>query len=37
MKMSRLYRKVVAREKADNSYAPRKRELARQAFGQKLK
>jgi len=36
MKMSRLYRKVVAREKADNSYTPRKRKLARQAFGQKL-
>jgi len=36
MKMSRLYRKVIAKEKEDNSYTPRKRELARQAFGQKL-
>jgi len=37
MKMSRLYRKVIAMEKADNSYRPRKRKLARQAFGQKIK
>ncbi|PIP38808.1 MAG: radical SAM protein [Desulfobacterales bacterium CG23_combo_of_CG06-09_8_20_14_all_51_8] len=36
LKMSRLYQKVIAKEKADNSYTPRKRELARQAFGQKL-
>jgi len=37
MKMSRLYQKVIAREKADNSYTPRKRELVRQAFGQKVR
>jgi len=37
MKMSRLYQKVIAGEKADNTYTPRKRELARQAFGQKIK
>jgi len=37
MKMSRLYQKVIAKEKADNSYTPRKRELVRQAFGQKIR
>ena len=37
MKMSRLYRKVVAMEKADNSFTPRQRELSRQAFGRKLR
>jgi radical SAM superfamily enzyme YgiQ (UPF0313 family) len=37
MKMSRLYQKVIAKEKADNSYTPRKRELVRQAFGQKVR
>ena len=37
MKMAKLYKKVITMEKADNSYSPRKRELARQAFGQKIK
>jgi hypothetical protein len=35
MKMFKLLQKVVEREKRDNTFRPRKRELAKQAFGRK--
>ena len=35
MKMFKLLQKVVEREKRDNTFRPRKRELVKQAFGRK--
>jgi hypothetical protein len=35
MKMFKLLQKVVEREKQDDTFRPRKRELAKQAFGRK--
>ena len=36
MKMFKLLETVMRREKADGTYRPRNRRLARQAFGKKL-
>ena len=36
MKMFKLMEQVMRREKADGSYRPRNRKLARQAFGKKI-
>jgi radical SAM superfamily enzyme YgiQ (UPF0313 family) len=33
MKMSKLFQQVIRKEKADGTYRPRNREMARQAFG----
>jgi hypothetical protein len=33
MKMSKLLKKVVAKEMADNTFVPRRRDLAHQRFG----
>ena len=35
MKMFKLLQKVVEREKRDNTFRPRNRKLAKQAFGRK--
>jgi radical SAM superfamily enzyme YgiQ (UPF0313 family) len=37
VKMSRLFQHVIAKEKADNTYRPRRRELANYAFGKKIR
>jgi radical SAM superfamily enzyme YgiQ (UPF0313 family) len=37
MKMAKLFQQVVKKEMADNTFRPRNRELARQAFGRELK
>jgi hypothetical protein len=36
MKIFKLMEQVMRREKADGSYRPRSRKLARQAFGRKI-
>jgi len=36
IKMSKLFQKVIQKEKADNTYVPRNRALARQAYGRKI-
>jgi hypothetical protein len=35
--MYKLLKKVVEKEKADNTYRPRERDLASQAFGKKVR
>ncbi|MBS3754805.1 MAG: cobalamin-dependent protein [Desulfobacterales bacterium] len=37
VKMSKLFQQVLRREKADNTYQPRRRDLARQAFGRPVR
>jgi len=37
VKMFKLFQHVIAKEKADNTYRPRKRELANFAFGKKIR
>ncbi len=37
VRMSKLFQQVLRKEKADNTYQPRKRELIRQAFGRPVK
>ena len=36
MKIFKLMEQVMRREKADGTYRPRNRKLARQAFGKKI-
>jgi hypothetical protein len=36
IKMARLFQQVVRKEMADNTYRPRNRDLAGQAFGRRL-
>jgi hypothetical protein len=35
--MFKLFQNVIEKEKADNTYRPRKRELANFAFGRKIR
>jgi len=37
VKMFKLFQHVIAKEKADNTYRPRRRELANYAFGRKIR